>query len=102
MKVKQFYNKNQFLIEDKGEKYLQSYESIVAKINHNGVLTLGKHWNYSKTTLKHLYLFLNDFVRYNINVLLIPFINEILTSNNKKKTIQKLIDNNIIKINCEL
>ena len=34
---------------------------MIAKIE-NGTLTLGIDWDYSKTTLKHLYLFINDYL----------------------------------------
>ena len=98
IKVKQFYNKNQFIIEMKNKEkenifILQSYESIIAKYNENTTqITLFENWNYSKTTLKHLYLFFNDYiVNYDIdNLNTIP---------NKKKYIQQLIDNNIIQYN---
>ena len=61
MRVNQFYNKNQFIIEYNGEKYFQSYDSTIAKIDAAGVLTFGADWDYSYTTRKHLYLFLSDY-----------------------------------------
>lgn len=91
MKVEQFYNKNQFIIEDEesGKIYFQSYESIVAIWDKTSqTLTLGRDWDYSKTTSKHLYLFIDDccFVKdFNID------------SKTKKQDIQKLIDKGIIK-----
>ena len=88
-KVKQFYNKNQFLIEMRnGDLYLQSYESIVAYWDDTHEwLILGTDWNYSRTTLKHLYLFIET-LKHKLNE---KTYNEIMTSNNKKQTIHKLL-----------
>lgn len=52
-------NANQFVINDGNKIYFQSYDSIVCKIE-NGKVTLGKDWNYSTTTSKHLYTFLKQ------------------------------------------
>lgn len=51
---------NQFVIEDGDCIAFQSYRSRVCEIK-NGVVTLGRHWDYSKTTMKHL----NEFLRQN-------------------------------------
>ena len=92
-KVEQFYNKNQFLIYDSKSIIFQSYESTVAKIDKTKrTLTLYADWDYSNTTRKHLYLFLNDYARYTNNI-----IYELNYSSNKRAYIQKLIDNKIIK-----
>ena len=82
MKVEQFYNANQFHIYGVGYDALQSYASLVAKVE-NGVLTLGRHWDYSKTTLKHVYLFLEEYSDVNLYE----------GKANKRAYIQKLIDN---------
>lgn len=64
MRVTQLINSNgnpaanHFVISTDRSDYLQSYNSIVARI-HMGTVTLGADWDYSKTTLKHLKLFLN-------------------------------------------
>lgn len=92
MKVEQFYNKNQFRIYGEGKNIFQSYDSTIAIIE-KGMLILGKYWDYSRTTLKHLYLFLND---YDFEIDNYSHIYEALHSNNKRKAIQNLIDNNII------
>lgn len=98
MKVENFYNKNQFIIKGEGKTVFQSYQSEIAEINKNGDLTLGIDWDYSRTTLKHLYLFLNDYiVLFNTN--LKEYIKELQNKSNKKAYIQKLIDENIIKYN---
>ena len=96
MKVYQFYNKNQFLIIDKDVKYFQSYNSMIAKIEH-GTLTLGIDWDYSKTTLKHLYLFINDYLlKYFID----EKIEKAMKSNNKRKAIELLLNNHIYYDEC--
>ena len=93
MKIKQFYNKNQFIIndEEKQKIYFQSYNSMIAIYDRSKQrLTLGYDWDYSKTTSKHLYLFIDDYCfieGFNIN------------SKTKKQDIQKLINNGTIKYN---
>jgi len=60
MKATQFQGaKNQIVIEDKGERIFQSYESIIVKIKA-GKVTLGRHWNYSVTTTKYRNMFLGE------------------------------------------
>ena len=39
---------------------LESYGSIVAVINSNGTAELTEHWNYSRTTARHLAEFLRQ------------------------------------------
>jgi hypothetical protein len=61
VKVNQFYAKNQFTIknEETGEWFFQSYGSTIVKV-HKGKVTLGKNWNYSKTTSKYRKKFLGE------------------------------------------
>ena len=94
MKVQNFYNKNQFIIFG-GDAIVtfQSYNSIIAKIDKNGTLCLGNDWNYSKTTLKHLYLFINDYFNLLGDFTQKLFGYEFTNSQNKKAYIQKLINN---------
>lgn len=95
MKVKQFYNKNQFIIEGENEITFQSYDSTIATIK-NSVLTLFTDWDHSHTTLKHLYLFLCDY-RYCIdNDQVRQIIFDLQGSKNKRKDIQKAIDLGLI------
>lgn len=58
--------RNQFVIIDDNATYFQSYESVVAKLEINELhidkLILGRDWDYSNTTLRWLYVFLNDYV----------------------------------------
>ena len=52
---------NQFAFDDWWKSVFQSYNSICAVIDwKKQVLTLGKDWDYSKTTRKHLYAFFQD------------------------------------------
>ena len=99
MKVEHFYNKNQFVIFG-GDAMVtfQSYNSIIAKIDENGTLFLGNDWDYSKTTLKHLYLFINDYFNLLEDFTQKLFGYEFNNSKNKKAYIQNLIDNEKIFI----
>lgn len=112
--VGQFYNKNQFIIRSNGEITFQSYDSTIAILSREGggTLTLGKNWDYSKTTLKHLYLFFNEYVKdfcenrysrdfYKFLADNIDF-DKFNATKNKRAFIQKLIDNNIIRLNNAL
>ena len=93
MKVEQFYNKNQFIIYGGDELVtFQSYNSIIAKIDKQGTLILGNDWNYSKTTLKHLYLFLEDKKMFLCNFIK-KELEGLQDTKNKKAFLQKLIDN---------
>lgn len=98
MRVEQFYNKNQFLILG-GDAIvtLQSYNSIVANIDKKGNLNLGYNWNFSNTTLRHLYLFLQNNI-YLMDEYSKKLTEDILKSDNKKQYIQSLIDKEKIYI----
>lgn len=93
MKVEQFYNKNQFRLYGEGKNILQSYDSTVVVIEEKdpGTLrvTLGRDWDYSTTTRKHVYLFLEEYVPYNI-------VDFEKCKGNKRAYIQSLIDSNMI------
>lgn len=65
MKVEQFINKNQFHLYGAGIDILQSYNSTVVSINNNGTITLGFDWDYSTTTSKHVYMFLEEYGNIN-------------------------------------
>ena len=97
-KVEQFYNKNQFLIKGANGITFQSYSSTIANISKQGKLTLFSDWDYSHTTLKHLYLFLNDY-KNNIESFIYSqiFSKGFEYSKNKKQFIQNLINKKIIK-----
>ena len=86
--IQQFHNKNQFVLEANGLIVFQSYDSTIAIIE-DGELTVGRNWDYSTTTSKHFYWFLEEYY-YNIEI------QNALQKPNKRKAIQKLIDNGYI------
>ena len=94
MKIKQFYNKNQFIITDTKKFVFQSYDSTIAVVEGQK-LTLGKDWDYSITTLKHLYKFMYEYA-YHIDTLTDCIYHMIMFSGNKRKEIQRLIDDGTI------
>ena len=52
---------NQFLITDKGVEYFQSYNSVIAKKIHKGLVYLDSYfWDYSVTTGKYRNQFLGE------------------------------------------
>ena len=57
--VEQLENKSQFKLYLPNGVVFQSYTSIIAFKVRGGVVYLSDKWDYSKTTLKHLKLFLN-------------------------------------------
>ena len=94
MKVEQFYRANQFRIYGNGINELQSYDSLVVKIEgdyYNRQITLGRDWDYSTTTSKHVYLFLEEYT--NINFYGVK---------NKKKFVQDLINEGKIIYDSEM
>lgn len=46
--------------EETGERFFQSYNSIIVKIDRKGNVTLGKDWKYSSTTSKYRARFLGE------------------------------------------
>lgn len=64
MKIKNFYHLNQFVLSDPNNNidYFQSYNSMICKIDlNNHTITFWQDRDYSITTLKHLYKFLNEY-----------------------------------------
>ncbi len=60
-KVKQFHNKNQFVISYEKYVVFQSYDSLIARYDYStGEVEVYEDWDYSNTTRKHFYLFLSD------------------------------------------
>lgn len=51
---------NQFVISANGCVYFQSYETLIAKVDENGKVTLSTYWDCSNTTRKYLYQFLSE------------------------------------------
>ena len=53
---------NQFVIEVARGYVFQSYDSVIAFADKKeNKVYVTKEWNYSKTTRKHLYIFLRDY-----------------------------------------
>lgn len=103
MKVRQLENKNQFILESDKKIIFQSYDSIIAIVDKDTrQLTFGCDWDYSKTTLKHLYIFLRDVAFYDLSQEIKTEINNAMSSNNKRKYLQKLIDKDVILYESEL
>lgn len=96
MKVEQLENKNQFVIYTGDARIFQSYNSVIAIYEREKPLLLGKDWDYSKTTLKHLYIFLEHYVYCDI------WDNRIKYCKNKRKAIQEAINEGLIKYDEEL
>ena len=72
---------NQFIIHTPNKVLFQSYSSIIAVLDDRDnvqPLTLGRDWDYSRTTLKYLYKFLDKYTHYNFE--------------HSKQHIQKMID----------
>lgn len=72
MKTNNLYNVlwhvNQFAFDDWNKSVFKSYNSICAVIDWKAQkITLGKDWNYSKTTKKHLYAFFCDMWLHSLN-----------------------------------
>lgn len=65
MKVKNLYSSkgnkvpNQFLIELENKILFQSYDSIIAEVTKGMIYLDPVYYNYSKTTSKYLYMFVN-------------------------------------------
>ncbi len=69
MKVEQFLNRNQFHLYGEGANILQSYDSKVVEIRTQGkyqIIFLGRDWDYSTTTSKHVYAFLDEYSKVRI------------------------------------
>lgn len=55
---------NQFVVKLNGNVYYQSYDTIIAKLDTKGNVTLSESWKVSKTTKKHLYIWLRDMTNF--------------------------------------
>lgn len=68
MRVKNFKDvKNQFIIEDGHKVVFQSYDSFICEIQvreiqGNRIIKVGKNWDYSRTTMKYLKWFLEEYL----------------------------------------
>lgn len=74
---------------------LQSYNSTVVVIDRaKDTITLGRHWDYSNTTLKHIYSFLEEYATD------LPY--AFFTSKTKKRSIENMIQQNLIQYDDSL
>jgi hypothetical protein len=51
---------NQFIINDNGFLYFQSYDSIIARKWGSEIILDYNYWDYSRTTSKYLFKFLKE------------------------------------------
>lgn len=105
MKIKQFEVENQFVLENDEQLIFQSYDSIIAVYNKKShEITLGRDWDYSKTTSKYLYKFLDTYFCYDYKLQdeLIAIIKKLTNTKNKKQLIREAIKNNVIKYDGEM
>jgi len=73
---------NQFEISIGNKTYFQSYDTIIAKVDHNSVITLDKNnWDSSNTTNKYRNIFLGKTTK--------EIVNEIKTKQIKLKELNK-------------
>lgn len=91
MHVQQLQHRNQFLIENNDVAIFQSYDSVVAVYDKNtSELLLGCDFDYSVTTLKHLYWFIAWFTERD------DIKDVVFNASNKKQAIIKLIKQGVI------
>lgn len=102
MKVEQFESKNQFVLENDKQLIYQSYYSIIAVYDkEKDRLTLGRDWDYSTTTSKYLYKFIDTYFYY-MNSKYKELSKELCNTNNKRSTIKKAIKNGLIEFDEKL
>lgn len=104
MKVEQFLNRNQFHLYDDTKDIFQSYNSQICIIRKDSCeVILGRDWDYSTTTSKHLYAFLDIYLYDYLEDMNGDNIkNTLRHTNNRRKYIQKLIDNGIFLYDEEM
>ena len=61
MKIEQIQKNQLFVTDDQGNQFFQSYDSIIARRDPAGVVTLDQRfWDYSMTTSKYRNQFLGE------------------------------------------
>ena len=98
-KLRTLQNNQTILESDKTIKFF-SYNTLIATINkneQNNNLQFTSKWDYSKTTTKYLYQFLNKYKNQIANNIYTKVVNA-LDSTNKKASFKNLIDNKYIKV----
>lgn len=81
--VGQLANKNQFIIYYDNGVAFQSYCSLIAVLSGQHLFINWNKWDYSKTTLKHLKMFINEYTPY--------------TYENKQQFLKEIRNNEMIK-----
>lgn len=91
IKVEQLENKNQFIIYNKNKIYFQSYSSLICEINpqRKTPVKLYPDYDYSKTTSKHLYIFLDMYANNVVR-------KRLYNAKNKRKELAKMIKEGVI------
>ena len=70
VRVEQLHNKNQFVIyynDNERNRHLvafQSYNTLIAILEGEKLYISWQYWDYSKTTIKHLKLFVNEYTPF--------------------------------------
>jgi len=94
---KSFYKKA--YVESYGSfMVLESYGTIVAVINSNGTAELTEHWNYSRTTARHLAEFLRQH-GFDSSEVGIPALRKALKNGSINKTTERDIKNRVFEAN---
>lgn len=86
--VEQLANKNQFIIHYENGLAFQSYRSLIAVLSGDTLLINWNKWDYSKTTLKHLKMFVNEYTPY--------------TYENRQQFLKEIRSNEMIKTFIDL
>lgn len=60
---------NQFVIHTDNGIYFQSYDSVIAFVDDNYNITLGKYFDYSVTTSKYLHQFLKIYAGHTMHIM---------------------------------
>ena len=96
---KSFYNKA--YVEAYGTfMVLKSYGTIVAVINSNGTAELTEHWNYSRTTARHLAEFLRQH-GFDSSEVGLPALRKALKSGTFTRTTEHDVKNRIFAANID-
>lgn len=91
---------NQTILENGKAIKFFSYNTLIAEIRtnkQNDNLYFTNYWDYSQTTLKYLYQFLNEYKSQISNNIYTKILNA-LNDTNKKASFKNLINNKIIKL----
>lgn len=89
-------NRHSKIFKKDNTLYLIDYESVVASYNFQyAYFKLGKNWNFSNTTLKSVYSFIDEFVE-------VPAIKKVKNEKEKEKYIKKLVQIDFIKVDAFL